>query len=757
MYINKHKILTTVISTTMAITAFTNVMGVSALSANEGEFNPNALYTSGKCGDSASWVINSDSSLIISGTGEMTKFYEALPDNDSRLYSYYGWENAAKDITEIIVEDGITVVDANAFDTNLFNNIQQIILPPSLTQLNGCLSPDAGQYPNLKDIYIYSKNISDASTINNTLYNSWSKVDTVWHVYSGSTTEASLRENLLLNDNQIEYIPNNEQMPTVNNKTAVEFETVTETSGPSGLTSKYEWDETSKTLTFSGKGTISIADYFVKYRNTAEHIVINSGITSICAYTGVILDEAVSGAFYNFTALKDVKLPDTLREIKELSFYGAALTNINLPESLIEIDDAAFKNCSNLEDISFPESLNKIGDSVFQHCSKLKSINLHEGMTIGGRAFAGCESLKELSIPKNVRFLRSVYIAQGMSREPATFMACKGLEKIVIEDGCWLGDAFDNEFTKNGIADQFCLQCYSLKTVVIKGDVHCIRLSAFGSCTSLTDIYLYNTGLTTITAKGTSNLANGGNPNVPDEWRDSFWTGNNPTFHVVKGSTTEQTLRDAGYLTTENTEYLTDFTALDAKIKEADNLDTSKYTDDSVAALKSAIDSGKTVLNNENATQEQVDSALTAIENAIKNLKSKVSPTIPTGNAPIVTTTRSPEVVKKDKTTAENLMKQAKITKLTVKSKAKKKINVTWKKVKTAVGYQVQVSKKSNFKKRILNKFTTKKKLTINKKIKSGKTYFVRVRAYATYKDAFGKPQKVYSKWNKKLRKVKVK
>ena len=745
MHFNLKKVIAGSLATAMLITniSINSLLNISA--ANE------AYPTSGKCGENATWLINSDGVLVISGTGEISHY----ADNQS---TDWGWRNFGYNINEIVVENDITVVGSMAFQQNLCKYTSKIILPPSLTKLNGCISPDAGQYANLKDIYIYSKNISDASTINNTLFNGWSKVDTVWHVYKDSTTEASLRENLLLNDNQIEYISNNEQMPTVNNKTAVELETVTEKSGPSGLTSKYEWDETSKTLTFSGKGTISIADYFVKYRNTAEHVVINSGITSIFAYTGVILTEAVSGAFYNFTALKDVKLPDTLREINELSFYGAALTNINFPEGLVKIDDAAFKNCSNLEDISFPESLNKIGDSAFQYCSKLKSINLHEGMTIGGRAFNGCESLKELTIPKNVKFLRSVYNAQGMSREPATFMACTGLEKIIIEDGCWLGDSWDNEFTKNGIADQFCLQCYSLKTVVIKGDVDCIRLSAFGSCTALTDIYLYNTSLTTITAKGTTNLAGGGDPNVPDQWRDSFWTGNNPTFHVVKGSITEQTLRDAGYLDDNNTKYLPDITTLETVIADAEKIDTTKYTNATlVNNLKTAIENAKSVRDNLDATQEDVDATVKALNDAISALtkpNTSVTPTSPTTKP---SSTRSPEVVKKDKTTAENLMKQAKITKLTVKSKAKKKINVTWKKVKTAVGYQVQVSKKSNFKKRILNKFTTKKKLTINKKIKSGKTYFVRVRAYATYKDAFGKPQKVYSKWNKKLRKVKVK
>ena len=126
--------------------------------------------------------------------------------------------------------------------------------------------------------------------------------------------------------------------------------------------------------------------------------------------------------------------------------------------------------------------------------------------------------------------------------------------------------------------------------------------------------------------------------------------------------------------------------------------------------------------------------------------------------APTTKATRSNADVIKDKKTAQKIMKQAKITKLKAKSKAKKKITVSWKKVKKAKGYQVEVSAKKNFKKSVFRKFTAKTKLNIrNKKIKSKKTYYVRVRAYATYKDKNNVTKKVYSKWIKKLRKVKVK
>ena len=156
--------------------------------------------------------------------------------------------------------------------------------------------------------------------------------------------------------------------------------------------------------------------------------------------------------------------------------------------------------------------------------------------------------------------------------------------------------------------------------------------------------------------------------------------------------------------------------------------------------------------------------------NVIKTIDKSNKPSEPVKNNPVTNsptttktppakkTTISPAAVKKAKDKATKAMKQAKITKLTAKSKAKKKITVSWKKVKNAKGYQVQVAAKKNFKKSILKKFTNKTKLTVkSSKIKSKKTYYVRVRAYATYKDKNGKAQKVYSKWSKKVRKIKAK
>ena len=216
---------------------------------------------------------------------------------------------------------------------------------------------------------------------------------------------------------------------------------------------------------------------------------------------------------------------------------------------------------------------------------------------------------------------------------------------------------------------------------------------------------------------------------------------------------------------------------LSKAVEEAEAIDSSKYTEESYAKVADAINEAKRLIarQNVNLTVSGLKAAQAALEEAIKGLKEKsVSPSDPkpsnnnngsnnikkppVNNKVVVKTTSREDAVKAAKAKAKSQMKQAKIKKLKVKSKAKKTIKVTWKKVKKAKGYRVQVSTNRKFKKSkiIFEKHTKKKTLKITKKIKSGKTYYVRVSAYTTYKDINGKTQKVYSK-NKPFKKVKVK
>ncbi len=221
-----------------------------------------------------------------------------------------------------------------------------------------------------------------------------------------------------------------------------------------------------------------------------------------------------------------------------------------------------------------------------------------------------------------------------------------------------------------------------------------------------------------------------------------------------------------------------DYSDVDAALAKVPS-DLTKYTNETVKALQDAINAVQKGLGADK--QSTVDGYAKAINDAVKNLKEK-SATPPNSNPSnnnnnnnnnggntnvnkpnsAATTAKKPDAsVNKAKNDATKVVNKAKITKLKVKSKAKKKITVTWKKVKGVKGYEVQVSSNSKFKKsKIILKKKNVKKLKVilkSKKFKSGKTYYVRVRAFATYKDSKGVTKRVNSSWNKKLRKVKVK
>ena len=84
-----------------------------------------------------------------------------------------------------------------------------------------------------------------------------------------------------------------------------------------------------------------------------------------------------------------------------------------------------------------------------------------------------------------------------------------------------------------------------------------------------------------------------------------------------------------------------------------------------------------------------------------------------------------------------------------IKNSAKKTMTISWKKLKTK-GYEVDIALNKKFTKRKSTKLTTKTSLKV-KKLKKGKTYYVRVRAY----NLNGK-KKVYGKWSA-VKKIKIK
>lgn len=103
--------------------------------------------------------------------------------------------------------------------------------------------------------------------------------------------------------------------------------------------------------------------------------------------------------------------------------------------------------------------------------------------------------------------------------------------------------------------------------------------------------------------------------------------------------------------------------------------------------------------------------------------------------------------------TGNTIPKVAKVSRLKGKAKLKgkkKTLELSWKKVSGASGYQIQFSTKKSFKgaKKISVK-KSKSKYIISK-LNAGKKYYVRIRAYQLYQTQSGKTKKAYGKWTVK-------
>lgn len=90
--------------------------------------------------------------------------------------------------------------------------------------------------------------------------------------------------------------------------------------------------------------------------------------------------------------------------------------------------------------------------------------------------------------------------------------------------------------------------------------------------------------------------------------------------------------------------------------------------------------------------------------------------------------------------------KVAKVTKWKATAKTKGFV-LSWKKVSGTKGYQIQISTKKNFKGAKTISIKPSKTSYKASKLRSKQKYYIRIRAYKTYKDAKGKTKKVYGKW----------
>ncbi len=224
------------------------------------------------------------------------------------------------------------------------------------------------------------------------------------------------------------------------------------------------YDKETFLLTITGSG--EMADFsewndiyapWSGYSKEAKKVIISDGITSIGDY-----------AFADFIALKEAKIPNTVKRLGMHSFSGSALSELNIPASVEVIDDMPFVNCDYMtrynvaeenqnfcsvdgvlfskdksvliayplakveEDLTYtiPETVTEvkgyafsranliacvnfgsnvksIGDECFFNCASLTTVNFNDSLEfIGGGAFQHCNLIETVSLPDSITKIR---------------------------------------------------------------------------------------------------------------------------------------------------------------------------------------------------------------------------------------------------------------------------------------------------------------------------------------------------------------
>lgn len=133
----------------------------------------------------------------------------------------------------------------------------------------------------------------------------------------------------------------------------------------------------------------------LKYAERADFhtVVFKSRPTVIPAY-----------AFRECTNLREVRLPESVRDIKSQAFvYCRSLQSINLPEGMTHIGANVFSFCTSLPEVKLPARLKELESYAFSECTSLRRVTMPANASLlGEMLFAGCYALTELIEPSPV-------------------------------------------------------------------------------------------------------------------------------------------------------------------------------------------------------------------------------------------------------------------------------------------------------------------------------------------------------------------
>lgn len=345
------------------------------------------IIASGTCGLHATWVLDEEGTLTISGTGPVYGWYstETIP-----------WGDYRDSILSIVVEEGITEIGYQTFfyckaatsitlpstvrklDTCAFvgcRSLQSITIPEGVEELPGYVFDSC---VSLTTVYIPGT-MDEISSV------AFFKCSSLREIWFGGTRERWEKVDLHGMDS---FYPD---------ALWIYADTAPLLAKGSCGDNLY-WALTEDgVLTIYGTGKMKDSNYaslWHSYIDSVKSVVIKNGATSIGAF-----------AFYECEWITDITIPDTVTTVGKYAFsICKRISRIDIPAGVTSIGEYAFRFCLSLEQIIIPEGVTALEESVFEDCLKVKHISVPEGVTsIGYRTFAYCDGLVSMTLPESLK------------------------------------------------------------------------------------------------------------------------------------------------------------------------------------------------------------------------------------------------------------------------------------------------------------------------------------------------------------------
>ena len=273
------------LSTLLVCCLLTGLFPATALAAE--------TVASGICGDNLTWVLDSDGTLTISGTGEM---YD---------YTQSPWKSVVVGgaVKAVVIQNGVTVIGRNAFYD--CDSIEGITIPDSVTTIKYCAFFDCD---NLAEVYIPKS----VTSIEGGVFNH----DGLLGILSGIWVDE---------DNPNYKSDTFGVLYSKDSKTIIQ--------APTKLSGEYIIPE--------GVEEINVSTF--------------NGCVKLVAVTIPDSVTTINGnAFYNCESLTSVAIPEGVTVIHTDTFKGCRnMVSVWLPKSITEIHNSAFENCLELKDVYY--------------------------------------------------------------------------------------------------------------------------------------------------------------------------------------------------------------------------------------------------------------------------------------------------------------------------------------------------------------------------------------------------------------------